>query len=283
MRLLEVRQGQFGEIRVVDWPRWRKLIGAGAAYGSSYLEPSATELYPQARPGPGPVMQLDCQVAWLMAGVQHPAGHGLMLGLGSGSGAVGLLHCFPRLHLEVVEIDSTMISIARAHFPLVPFFEKKERLRIAISDAEQYLRANRTKYDFILVDLFTGPKMPSLVVSRPFLNFVIAASSDVWFNTIESLDRALLHRLLDTLDQIGQSARYLFSPVPLNAWVPMLRNWIITTANVDFAQLHGFTPFEDLAGEAPSTTREIFRRLIANQMTRAQAFKHAERQGIIRS
>lgn len=265
MQLLDVRQGLHGDIRIVEWPRWRKLISAGATYGASYLEPSATEVDPGCQEGPGPVIQMECQLAWLMAGCMRPKGKGLMLGLGCGSGAVGLLHCFPELSLDVVEIDPAMVDAAYRYFPLVGRQESAGRLCIIIQDVLAHLRISSNTYDFILMDIFVGSEMPDEAFEEELLSRVATATDHLWVNAIGSLEDDRLREFLDKLDRVGLRVRWLCSPTPLDAWIPVDRNWLISTVPRD-SRLDCFEPFAGLRGPSVDEARERYRNLLTNTL-----------------
>jgi len=72
----------------------------------------------------------------------------LLIGLGGGAIARFLNHEYPRMQLDVVEIDPVVVALAREYFGTVP----GERTRIFTEDAVEYLRRTGTRYDLILVD-----------------------------------------------------------------------------------------------------------------------------------
>jgi spermidine synthase len=56
--------------------------------------------------------------------------------------------------MDVVDIDPTMLGIARKHFNL----KDDERMQHYTTDARRFLNENTTKYDAIFSDLFEGSK-----------------------------------------------------------------------------------------------------------------------------
>lgn len=80
----------------------------------------------------------------------------LLIGLGGGSLANFLLHYFPALSLDVVELRPRVVEVAHGYFR-VP--EADHRLNILIADGFEYVRTANRSYDLILVDAYqdAGP------------------------------------------------------------------------------------------------------------------------------
>lgn len=74
----------------------------------------------------------------------------LFLGLGGGSAPKRVWRDFPKLKLQVVELDPVVVDVARRFFA-VP---DDPRLPIAVSDARQYLERNSARWDVIAIDTF---------------------------------------------------------------------------------------------------------------------------------
>jgi spermidine synthase len=74
----------------------------------------------------------------------------LLVGLGGGSLAKFLLHHYPDLQVDVVELREQVVAVARDWFglPVLP------RLNITVDDAGSFVRAATGSYDLILIDAF---------------------------------------------------------------------------------------------------------------------------------
>ena len=72
---------------------------------------------------------------------------------------------FPWLKIIGVEIDPVMIDITKEYFGL----GDGRNLRIFKTDAQKFIRTNRSKFDLILVDLFLGPNYPVQFEEAEFL------------------------------------------------------------------------------------------------------------------
>ncbi len=76
----------------------------------------------------------------------------LVLGGGGFSFPKYALAHYPELHIDVVELDPGIISLARSHFDL----SDNPRLKIIEEDARIFLEKTRKPYDVILCDVFTS-------------------------------------------------------------------------------------------------------------------------------
>ena len=88
-----------------------------------------------------------------------PAGaRALLLGLGAGS----LVSEFKRLGIatEAVEIDSRIEIVARRHFSL------PDDCRVVIDDARHHLLVSGETYDLVVVDCFSGERIPGHLLTR---------------------------------------------------------------------------------------------------------------------
>lgn len=90
----------------------------------------------------------------------------LVLGLGGGNLATILEHEMPRANTTFVELEEEVVEVAKNFFGIS---ENKMR-KIVVSDAKIFMKKNITKYDLIIVDLYSGDDVPSFVSSRNFLN-----------------------------------------------------------------------------------------------------------------
>ncbi len=256
--------GLFDTIHVVDSFPARKVFACGKLQGSMTLDPQADQVYPTCPPGPGPVTTITYQLAWLMAGVRHPHGCGLMLGLGAGSGAVALLHHFPQLSLQVVEIDPAMIRVAREYFPLVHHFERQGRLEIINANAADFASASAALYDFALIDISIDAADAQMqILSRTFSEAVMRIAGEVWINALTAKDAPFLGKLMRAYEGLTT----LFSSEPLTAWLPIKRNWITTNASLDMKNLQALQPYPGLNSDSAEKARRIYAELLTHRLS----------------
>ena len=99
----------------------------------------------------------------------------LIIGLGGGVIPREIHGCFPDAQIDVVEIDSEVVEVAKKLF----FFQPDERLRVTVSDGrvfvcEQAATRPRPAYDTIVLDAFNDQHIPSHMTTREFLDQVAA-------------------------------------------------------------------------------------------------------------
>jgi len=95
----------------------------------------------------------------------------LVAGLGGGSIPMTLVDLFPEAQIDVVEIDRAVANVAREFF----FFEENENMSVTIMDARVFVKRaalDNKKYDYIVLDAFTGDYIPEHLLTREFLQEV---------------------------------------------------------------------------------------------------------------
>lgn len=95
---------------------------------------------------------------------QAPPDSVLLLGLGGGDLMRFLLHHLPQSTLHAVEIDSTMVEVARNWFAL----PESGKISVQVEDAAAYLGQSRRHYDLLLVDIYGGEQLPTLFFDEAF-------------------------------------------------------------------------------------------------------------------
>lgn len=269
------REGLFGPVGVVDTAWARRFSIAGVLQGASLLQPSAGDIDAALPAGPGPVIETRYQLAWLLAGRRHPAGCGLMIGFGGGSGAVGLLHQFPKLRLDAVEIDPRVVEMAREFHPLVGRYEQEGRLTLRTADGADFLADAGSYWDFAIADVVTAGEDAETLKLPAMIDALTAAAGEAWLHVFGAVRDARLHEVLGRFDAAGRPATRLFSPVRIDVPLPAQRNWVVTTAPPATTGARGFTPFAGLRGPRVETVREGYAKLAANAITRAEAARFA--------
>lgn len=77
----------------------------------------------------------------------------LLVGLGGGSMVHFINHYFPKINLDVVEIDDEIFKLCKKYF----FYKENEKTKILIKDAYVYMKQPSKKYDIIMMDAFLKP------------------------------------------------------------------------------------------------------------------------------
>jgi hypothetical protein len=266
VKTIDSIQGAFGEIKIVETPLARRMIIADTVQGGCYNAPDANAYFFGNMPlGPGPVTESPYQLAWLMAGCRNPRAKALMLGMGCGSGAICLLYHFPDLTLDIVEADPLVVDMAQRYFPLVRHYQQQQRMRIIVADAYQAPIALDAVYDFVIIDLaFDQMIKDKLDNLDELIESMASKTTEVWLNTIDSIDSNSFIRLVYSFASAGMSAAYAMSPISPDDWLPIRRNWIITT-NDSLHQAKEFNPYAGIETQGARTARKAWQALLGSR------------------
>ncbi len=100
--------------------------------------------------------------------LQPTPGSVLIVGLGGGTLPRVLTQLFPRVHVDVVEIDPAVVRVARSHFGL----RDDPRVRVHEMDGRVFvkraLRGTR-RYDLIMLDAFDHEYIPEHLLTQQFI------------------------------------------------------------------------------------------------------------------
>ncbi len=207
--------------------------------GSYFSEPQI--------PGLGPYVFANTYMCgWLAAGSTCPQGDFVMVGLGSGAGAVGLLCNFPQLTLTVLEINPAVVESAQEAFPMLGHFQNEGRLQIQVGDAQEYL-TGQDRWDVGLADAYLGENNHV----DHYLESLQACTEEQWYNCIGSPDRGPLAALL--------AAMPIRSAYSLDPYSGRLANWILSSYG---QPVDGFVPYRDDSSEAANWVRRHYRQLL---------------------
>ncbi|HEU5300089.1 MAG TPA: fused MFS/spermidine synthase [bacterium] len=89
----------------------------------------------------------------------------LMVGLGAGTIPRRLLHDFPQVTVDSVEIDPRVPEVAKRYFDVV----ENARHRIIVMDGRQHLLKSNEKYDLIIMDAYNHQGVPFHLTTREFI------------------------------------------------------------------------------------------------------------------
>lgn len=89
----------------------------------------------------------------------------LFLGTGLGSGVSILTKMGFYPHIDLVEIDATILSWAKELLPQ----EVIPNLNFICADAQNFIQQNSRKYDLIVADIFMSREVPDFVTGSDFL------------------------------------------------------------------------------------------------------------------
>lgn len=90
----------------------------------------------------------------------------LILGVAGGSVVHTLVNDFNfKKSIKGIEIDPDVIAIANSHFNLPTF----KNFTCILSDAEEFVRNDKSKYALLIIDIFQDIEMPSFLFENEFI------------------------------------------------------------------------------------------------------------------
>lgn len=101
----------------------------------------------------------------------------LVIGLGGGSLPRLMQKLFPEANIDSVEIDPAVIDVAREYFD----FEVRPGDSVVARDGRVFVRRallRGQRYDFVLLDAFTGDYIPEHMMTREYLEECLRLLSD---------------------------------------------------------------------------------------------------------
>jgi hypothetical protein len=170
----------------------------------------------------------------------------LMIGLGSGAGAVAALYNFPELTIDVVEIDEVIVEHAMEWFPLLAHYIVEGRLNIHVADAQDFFSSLEKNYDVLCNDGYTGGN--SLATGgHSFYELARKHCAEIWLNMIGTLNSSKMNAEFDALHAAAWSPETIYRPgSELHTDLKRPRNWIVTSEIPDAKTLDAFVPYADL-------------------------------------
>ncbi len=90
-----------------------------------------------------------------------------VIGLGAGTGVRELTAAYGNIPIDGVEIDSTIVNLARQYF-----YMNEPNLRVVIQDGRYWLSTTSQKYDIIAIDAYQQPYIPFQLTTREFFQQV---------------------------------------------------------------------------------------------------------------
>jgi spermidine synthase len=95
----------------------------------------------------------------------------LVAGLGGGTIPTVMHELFPQAHIDVLEVDSAVVSVARQFFN----YREDERMVTHVADARVFIKRAGLQgltWDYIVLDAFSGEYIPEHLLTREFLEEV---------------------------------------------------------------------------------------------------------------
>ncbi|HAG70629.1 MAG TPA: spermidine synthase [Gammaproteobacteria bacterium] len=101
----------------------------------------------------------------------------LIIGLGGGSLPLTFNDLFPDAQIDTIEIDDAVVRVAKQFF----FFEENENMKVYVDDGRPFIKRasiRKQKYDYIVLDAFSGDYIPEHMLTQEFLEEVKSIMTD---------------------------------------------------------------------------------------------------------
>jgi len=131
----------------------------------------------------------------------------LILGLGGGSAATLIKKYWPRAQVVGVDIDPLIVKMGRKYLGL-------KDLKVIFSDAADFLKKSKKKFDLILIDTYIGYEFPKKFEGESFLKNVkksLVPFGIAVFNRLYMADRrAMAVRFGEKLDNVFKKVERVY-------------------------------------------------------------------------
>ncbi len=155
VRVVDVRESFFGQLKVIEGGGMRALLANGGA-----------QTVTDARTG-----QSGVSYPLMMAGLvwrAHPEGRRALV-VGLGGGIIPPLLETAGVATQSVEIDPVMVDVAVAHFGFDP-----QRHPVTLADGRRFLADDARQWDHVLLDAFGGDGVPVHLLTAEMMALVDA-------------------------------------------------------------------------------------------------------------
>jgi spermidine synthase len=109
----------------------------------------------------------------------------LVLGLGGGALPLRILHDYPGVRVDAVEIDPVVVDCARRYFSL------PATVSVTVGDARRYVATTKNRYDIVVVDAYYSDSLPFHLATREFFSqvkSVLTTEGVVAYNIISAVE-----------------------------------------------------------------------------------------------
>jgi spermidine synthase len=128
----------------------------------------------------------------------------LILGLGAGSVVATIRKQHSKsAHVTGVEIDATILQIAREEFGIV----ENSLTKLVQEDAIVFMANNADRYDLIIIDLFIVDTIPEATQEAPFLKQLVTSMEPGGYLVFNTIPETLSNETLDYMISYFESSQ----------------------------------------------------------------------------
>jgi len=129
----------------------------------------------------------------------------LIVGLGGGTIPMFLHKHYPKVTIDVVDIDPVVVEAAKKHFG----FKEDETLRAHVADGRKFIEECREPYDIVFLDAFGPDSIPYDLATREFLAAVRKAvrpgglaAGNIWSRGSNPLYDSMVRTYQEVFDEL---------------------------------------------------------------------------------
>jgi spermidine synthase len=130
----------------------------------------------------------------------------LVVGLGGGVLPAFLHRHYPEAHIDAVDIDPEVVSVAKKYFG----FREDAKMRAHVADGRKFIEEAREPYDLIFLDAFGTTAVPAHLTTREFLEAVRRATKptgvvvgNLWFRQFNKLFDSMVLTYRQVFDDLA--------------------------------------------------------------------------------
>lgn len=186
---------EFGDYRIVDMTyegRRARVLFSGASAGQSGIALDDD-----------PELLFDYNQRFMEIVESQRPSNMLIIGGGAFTLPTALLARFPKLKIDVVEIDGLLYELAKQYFDT----PQDSRLRVITQDGREFIDSSVDRYDMIVLDAFNGYTIPrQLITIEAARRYLALLTEDGtlainFISNYRSLRTTLAHELFVTFNR----------------------------------------------------------------------------------
>jgi spermidine synthase len=93
----------------------------------------------------------------------------LLVGLGGGTVCRIIDKLYKTYHIDAVDISQAIVTIAKRYFDI----SESDRLALYVEDAYSFIQKAPRSYDIVILDAYSGRKIPEQLMTRDFLGKIV--------------------------------------------------------------------------------------------------------------
>lgn len=145
-------------------PQRASYIKKSIKSGSNYIEYYKNDLF-YSGIYPEVPLKISFTLIPTIYSLIHTVRKVLILGTGMGGLAIQLKELNPHCIITTVDIDDNVEFLAKAYFGL----DRYNDIHFVTADAISFVAQTKEKFDYIIVDIFDGDKIPAGIISKYFI------------------------------------------------------------------------------------------------------------------